>query len=208
MNWSYIYTILISYPHSYWYLNHILTAAFLRHNFFLHLPALHLPIPKPCTSSLFECTIVPHSTAECFVTVGTSLISVNQFTFQSIYIYKTCPNFSRRTISVPLFLPQLPIIHSFLLSRNVPFYLIFTALNTLYFPLSLQKSPSHNAHAQQSPSFVSSRSVLKQPATSFIAIVKDYVKQFSPSALHFPFSFSLYLHWFSYTFSLPHLSSS
>ena len=54
--------------------------------------------------------------------------------------------------------------NSFLLTTNVSFCLTFAALNTPNSPLSLQKSPSHNALTQLSPSFGRSYSNLQLPS--------------------------------------------
>jgi hypothetical protein len=74
--------------------------------------------------------------------VSSYLISVIQFTFQPIYIYRTCSEFS-----CPLFqflCLTATFYNSFLLTRYVSFFLIFAALNT---PSPISNSPLHTMHS-------------------------------------------------------------
>jgi len=61
MNWPYFNPIPIPHSHSYWYLNPILTTnAFLMHNLFPQLAALHIAIPKLLYRLILWMSVLAH----------------------------------------------------------------------------------------------------------------------------------------------------
>jgi hypothetical protein len=124
---------------------------FLNRIFFLQLTALHIAIPKLLYPLISFMSVLPHLTVlqRVSLTVSKSLISAIQFTFQPSP--PTEPTLNSPVAQFQFLCFTATSYNSFLLTRNVSFCLIFTALNTPHSPLDLHKSPSHNALTQMSP---------------------------------------------------------
>lgn len=96
-----------------------------------------------------------------------SLISVVQFTFQTVYLYRIHSEFSYPLFQFLRF--KATFCNFFLLTRYVLFCLIIADLYTVHSPINLQKPPSQNALTQLLPSFFDSgRSYSNRQLPSFL----------------------------------------